>query len=334
MIRVDIFDLMANMSNATVIMSNSTVSPNHPLLKLFEAALTPTPLQFVISLLAVIAIPILIHNYLASSSSVTTLPSIVVVGPLGSGKTSLQTLVSCASIHLQKGITNLSQLERGQAALTHTSQSPLTVECSLPINITAGSDKYRSANDAALKAHKKFFMTDTPGHGKLRHHALSNIENTKNLRGIIFVVDAANLSAGEEGVRQAAEYLHDTLLLLQKRLTNSRTSKGAKETSVLVAANKMDLFTALPATVVKNTLEKEISKIRDSRSKGLLDSGAGADDVEVEENDEWLGEMGSTHFKFDQMAECNVSVEVVGGSATSKDGSDAQKWWSWIAGRL
>lgn len=322
------------MSNATVVMPNSTVSPIHPLLKLLEVALNPSPLQFVISLLVVIAIPILIHNYLASSSSVTTLPSILVVGPLGSGKTSLQTLVSWASTHLSVHKLTIPQLERGQTAPTHTSQSPLTVECSLPVNITAGSDKYRSANDAALKAHKKFFLIDTPGHGKLRHHALSNIVETKNLRGIIFVVDAANLSAAEEGVRQAAEYLHDVLFLLQKRLTNSKTSKGAKEMSVLIAANKMDLFTALPATVVKNTLEKEISKVRDSRSKGLLDSGAGADDVEAEENDEWLGEMGTTQFRFDQMAECNVSVEVVGGSATSKDGADAQKWWSWIAGRL
>lgn len=149
------------------------------------------------------------------------------------------------------------------------------------------------------------------------------------------MVDAANLSAGEEGVRQAAEYLHDILLLLQKRITNSKTSKAPKEMHVLVAANKMDLFTALPATVVKSALEKEISKVRDSRSKGLLDSGAGAGDgLEAEESDEWLGETGSAQFKFDQMAESNVAVEVVGGSATSKDGVDAQKWWNWIAGRL
>lgn len=225
------------------------------------------------------------------------------------------------------------QLERGKTARTHTSQAPLTVECDLPVGATAGSDKYRSVNDPTHKAHKKFFLIDTPGHGKLRHHALSNIAETKNLRGIIFVVDAANLSAGEEGVRQAAEYLHDILLLLQKRLTSSKTSKGPKEMHVLVAANKMDLFTALPATVVKSTLEKEISKVRDSRSKGLLDSAAGRED-EVDDSEEWLGETGSAQFKFDQMAECNVSVEVVGGSATSTDGVDAQKWWSWIAGRL
>lgn len=162
---------------------------------------------------------------------------------------------------------------------------------------------------------------------------MSSVADTKNLKGIVFVVDAADLSAGEEGVRQAAEYLHDTLLLLQKRLTGNKTSKAPKEMHVLVAANKMDLFTALPAAVVKSTLEKEISKVRTSRSKGLLDSGAGAGDLD-EENDEWLGETGSPQFKFDQMAESNVFVEVAGGSSATEHGGEAQKWWSWIAERL
>lgn len=59
-----------------------------------EVLLNPSPLGFAIALLVVISVPIFIHNYLASSSSVTSLPSILVVGPLASGKTSLQTLVS------------------------------------------------------------------------------------------------------------------------------------------------------------------------------------------------------------------------------------------------
>ncbi len=226
-------------------------------------------------------------------------------------------------------------MERGQTAATHTSQAPLTVECSLPVGTTANSDRYRSVNDPTHQTHKRFLLIDTPGHGKLRHHALSSITDTKNLKGIIFVVDAANLSAGDEGVRQAAEYLHDILLLLQKRLTSSRTSKAPKEMHVVVAANKMDLFTALPAAVVKSTLEKEINKVRSSRSKALLDSGAGTGDgMDVEESDEWLGDTGCDQFKFDQMAECNVSVEVAGGSSVGEKGADAQKWWSWVAERL
>lgn len=209
----------------------------------------------------------------------------------------------------------------------------MTVECSLPVGTTANSDKYRSVNDPTHQTHKRFFLVDTPGHGKLRQHALDSISDTKNLKGIIFVVDAADLTPGEESVRLAAEYLHDTLLLLQKRLTCSKTSRAPKEMHVLVAANKMDLFTALPPNAVRSTLEKEIGKIRISRSKGLLDSGAGAGHLD-EESDEWLGETGSTQFKFEQMAESNVFVEVLGGSSATEHGGEAQKWWSWIAERM
>jgi hypothetical protein len=118
-------------------------------------------------------------------------------------------------------------------------------------------------------------------------------------------VDAAN----QEGSRQAAEYLHDTLLLLQKRVSSSKTSKIPKDIPILIAANKMDLFTANPAATVKKDLEVEITKIRTSKSKGLLDSGIGMGDAaEAEDNDDWLGEMGGTEFKFKQMEEFNISV--------------------------
>ena len=70
------------------------------------------------------------------------------------------------------------------------------------------------------------------------------------------MVDAADLSSSaegdsNEGLRQSAEYLHDLLLLLQTRSTKSKSSKAPKELPVLVAANKLDLFTALPAPLVK-----------------------------------------------------------------------------------
>jgi len=283
-----------------------------------ESLLSPSPLGFLVAIIIVLSIPIFLHTYLARGSSLTTLPSILLIGPIGSGKTSLQTL-----------------FERGRNALTHTSQAPLTVECSLPVGTVAASAKYRSVNDPSQQAHNKFLLIDTPGHGKLRHHALSNITDTTNLRGIIFVVDAANMSAGDEGVRQSAEYLHDTLLLLQKRLTNNKSSKAPKEMHVLIAANKMDLFTALPAAIVKTTLEKEIGKVRSSKSKGLLDSGIGTGDaVDMEESDDWLGETGNAQFKFEQLAEFNISVDVAGGSVVGEDRAEAQKWWSWIGDRL
>lgn len=219
--------------------------------------------------------------------------------------------------------------------MTHTSQTPLAVECSLPVGTTAISSQFRSVNDPSNKVHKKFLLVDTPGHGKLRYHALDNITNPQNLRGIIFLVDAANLSVGDEGLRQASEYLHDILLILQKRISRSKSSKVPKDIPVLIAANKMDLFTARPAALVKSTLEVEITKIRNSRSKGLLDSGIGMGDAtEPEDNDDWLGEMGSTEYVFKQMDEFNISVEVIGGSMLGSDGPEVDRWWSWVGQRL
>lgn len=145
-------------------------------------------------------------------------------------------------------------------------------------------------------------------------------------------MDAATLSAGDEELRQTADYLHDVLLLLQKRTDNKKAAKALKEVPVLIAANKMDLFTALPATLVKNSLEAEITKVRSSRSKGLLDSGIGMDDGD-DEKDDWLGEMGSRDFKFSQMEEFDVTIEVIGGNVTGGSPT-VNKWWGWISERL
>lgn len=190
-------------------------------------------------------------------------------------------------------------------------------------------------NDPTNQTYKKFLLVDTPGHGKLRNYALENITNPQNLKGIIFLVDAASISAGDEGLRQTSEYLHDALLILQKCMSNPKFAKARKDMPVLIAANKMDLFTALPAALVKTALEAEITKIRNSRSKGLLDSGIGMEDgAEVEEKDDWLGEMGSSQFKLSQMEEFNISVEVVGGNVIGTDGAQVEEWWSWIGESL
>jgi signal recognition particle receptor subunit beta len=161
---------------------------------------------------------------------------------------------------------------------------------------------------------------------------LKNITEPQNLKGIIFLVDSASLSAGDEGLRQSAEYLHDILLLLQKRATKT-TSKAPQKMPLLIAANKMDLFAAVPAAMVKNVLEKEITKVRKSKSRALLDSGIGMGEA-AEDNDDWLGEMGSTDFRFEQLAEFEISVEIAGGSALGSGNVATEKWWSWIADRL
>lgn len=147
-------------------------------------------------------------------------------------------------------------------------------------------------------------------------------------------MDAASV-AEEAGLNEAAEYLHDVLLALQKRYTGAKTSKGPKEIQVLIAANKMDLFTALPPHLVKIELEKAISEVRKSRAKGLKDSGvalAGEDDS-LDEEREWLGEGGEGSFEFAQMEEVGTSVTVKGGNVTG-GGVDVKSWFEWIAEQL
>lgn len=126
------------------------------------------------------------------------------------------------------------------------------------------------------------------------------------------------------------------LLSLQKRYTNAKTSKGPKEIPVLIAANKMDLFTAEPTNLVKLKLEKAISEVRNNRSKALRNAGnALSGDDDVDEEKEWLGEGGEGSFEFDQMREIGTSVDVVGGNVSQgKNVGDVAGWWSWIGENL
>ena len=277
----------------------------------------PSPIALLISFLLIFSIPLLLHLVVYRTTS-DTFPTIVLVGPSGAGKTSLLTL-----------------LERGRPAATHTSQTPSIVEVSLPVKTPVASSRFRSPNDPTWEVTKKFVVQDTPGHGKLRHYAVDCIGEPQSIHGIIFVVDAADLSSDtNDGARQTAEYLHDVLLQLQKQVTDSKTSKARKEMPVLIAANKLDLFTALPAPLVRSTLESEITKVRKSLSQGLLDSGISVKDVDSAEEKDWLGEVGNDKFGFSQMEEFNVHVTFSGGNVTGTGGSDVQQWWDWIGSVL
>jgi signal recognition particle receptor subunit beta len=100
---------------------------------------------------------------------------------------------------------------------------------------------------------------------------------------------------------------------------------------VMIAANKLDLFTALPAPLVKTALESEITKIRSSRAVGLLDSGIGLSDSDgMLEEREWLGDGGEGKFEFGQMEESNIFVTVEGGNVLGGDGPDIEKWLNWM----
>lgn len=207
---------------------------------------------------------------------------------------------------------------------------------SLPVTTKTASSKYRSVNDPSNHAHKKFILVDTPGHGKLRYYATDALVKPQNLKGIIFMVDAADIAGGRgnESLRQTAEYLHDLLLLLQTRSTKFKSSKALAELPLLIAANKLDLFTALPAPLVKTSLEAEITNVRSSKNKGLLDSGIDMNEMDAGDEKDWLGDGGDGKFEFTQMEEVGVPITVIGGNVQGAEGPDVQKWWDWIGSNL
>ena len=197
----------------------------------------------------------------------------------------------------------------------------------------AASTQFRSKEDPTLKVEKKFLLVDTPGHGKMRHYAMRYVAKPQSIKGIIFVVDASDLAPGSAGRREAAEYLYKILLQLQKKFTSTSGVKSIAPVQILIAANKLDLFTALPAALVKTALEEEISDIRRSNAKGLLDSGV-TGELDSGAEKEWLGEGSEGNFEFSQMEEVNVHVKVEGGAVITADKPDVTRWWNWIGSHL
>ncbi len=319
---------------------------------LLEAALTPSPTVISIGLAIVLLFPIILHFIFSATTPYTTLPSVLLVGPSGAGKTALLTLFERGPL---ADPDSSSSEKLTPVAKTHTSQVPATIE--LAVSTDPASSSYRADLDAAGATAKKFLLVDTPGHPKLRGHALAHLSSAtptipsttssssaaptqSKLKALIFLVDAAALADPDSGaLSSTASYLYDVLLALQQRFHRRSGSRAPASVPVLVAANKSDLFTALPAALVRSQLEAELGRIRKSRSKGLLDSGVGADDVDNaggaggEEADGWLGGYGTEKFGFKEMMEFDVEVEVLGGNVLG-EGPGAEKWWKWIGERV
>ncbi|KAK2788214.1 hypothetical protein FQN52_006753 [Onygenales sp. PD_12] len=288
-----------------------------------------------VTFLIAFSLPVLLHLYLYRAAPADASKDFLLLGPSGSGKTALCSLLE------QRSISRPNPPRE-----THTSQTSSLVSVTLPPTVPTGSNKYRSVNDPSLGESSKnpirYRLRDTPGHGKLRASqgiesldALSSTKKaTSGVRGVIFMLDSATLSQSDELLRDAAKYLHDVLMTLQKRVysNGSRISKKIANIPVLVAANKQDLFTALPPGSVKSRLESEIEKIRQSTRKGLLDVSVGAS--AEEEQDMLGGDEDDGPFTFQLLEEqIGIKVDVVGGAVKSDDGdlgSGIRRWEEWV----
>lgn len=121
------------------------------------------------------------------------------------------------------------------------------------------------------------------------------------------------------------------LFTLQLRKTGKGSSTANHNIPVLVAANKQDLFTALPAGAVKDRLQHEIERVKQSRRKGISTVGK-----EIDNDEEALGGGGEDSFSFDLMKEdFGIDVDVVGGAVKGEEaGKGVRRWEEWLGGLL
>ncbi|KAB8232342.1 hypothetical protein ETB97_011084 [Aspergillus alliaceus] len=295
------------------------------------------PFAIAITTFIAFGLPVLLHLIFYRTAASPASSNFLLLGPSGAGKTAFLSLLEAKS----------SPLAKKQTQLTHTSQTSTLTTVSLPASVSTASNRYRSVNDPSLKDISKnpvkYRVIDTPGHGKLRGPqgisqllSMSESKDSKSkLRGVIFTVDTAAL-ADAEVLRDTATYLYDVLLILQKRaLRKGKLSlRAASEIPVLVAANKQDLFTALPPGSVRERLETEIDRMRKSKSKGLMDTSVDASMGDGE--DDILGSsQAQDKFGFKQLeGEIGLRVDVVGGAVKGDErselGSGVRRWEEWI----
>ncbi|KAK4934088.1 hypothetical protein LTR66_015735 [Elasticomyces elasticus] len=316
------------------------------------------PSTILLALIVAISLPVLLHLYhitqikTKKGLSSDGIPLFLLCGPQASGKTALVTLLqrrtlSSGAIAVDEDDSTGEKCgrlaEAGEekitngnghamaASPTRLSQTSSTVGLALPAGTPLGSNRYRSENDhetvRSMREATPYKIVDTPGHGKLRGDlALGWLSRpASGLRGVIFMLDSAAIET--EGVlKDMVGYLHDVLLGLQRR---RKTVKSAGELRVLIAANKQDLFTALPAGAVKAKLELELEGVRVSRRKGV--SAVDAKEDVDEDEDAVLGGGGEGRFSFKLLEdEFEIFIDVLGGSVREDEGKGVRRWEEWI----
>ncbi|KAF8701898.1 hypothetical protein HU200_033226 [Digitaria exilis] len=111
---------------------------------------------------------------------------------------------------------------------------------------------------------KPVHIVDVPGHARLKPKL---DEVLPKAAGVVFVVDAQDFLSS---MQAAAEYLYDIL---------TKATVVKKKVPVLIFCNKTDKVTAHSKEFIKKQLEKEINKLRESRT--AISSADISDEVQL-----------------------------------------------------
>ncbi|VVT45744.1 uncharacterized protein SAPINGB_P000869 [Magnusiomyces paraingens] len=191
-----------------------------------------------------------------------------------------------------------------------------TVTTQIPNVYNSFSIPFDSETDAS-----RITLIDLPGHPKLIHHLDEALLVNSNIKGILFVLDGAS---GTRGIEQAAQYLFKVL---------SRTEYRMGGIDMMIACNKADLFSMVPAAKLRKILEQELTFIRDARAQGLgtvknedtLGGRAARDNPEDDDAEgSWLGQGEPIDF-----SKLDGEIAIADGSVKTKS---VESWKRWIEG--
>ena len=131
---------------------------------------------------------------------------------------------------------------------------------------------------------------------------------------VVFVLDSSSIFKNASAV---AKQFHDLLQLLVHQQSN--------EIHILVACNKSDSFTTMPAKSIQVKLAAELASLATDSSTQLRTMAAGDDD---EVSNEFLGFTSTDKFTFEKLDQYKgINVTFLCGSALK---GKIQDWEDWI----
>lgn len=219
-----------------------------------------------------------------TTKSTNRQPTFIIAGPSESGKTSLFTLLTSNS--LRPSVTSL--------------EPNVAPEFKIPIATKTFTGR----------------LMEFPGHLKLRNKLFETLQNSSNIKGLLFLVDS---TVDPRELTSTAEFFID-ILQVTERFPNG--------VDILIACNKSESFTARPPLKIRFALEKEIEKIILRRQKSLEAVNGGNEKTEdggnFQDESEMLNLNSKDGFKFDSL---EGNIDSLEGSVLKQN---VEKWECWM----